>query len=231
MKYRMTIVMILIQYFAIAQYQIDFPIDVKFDPLNSKLSLLKIKKVEQISKYNFYNDSTFLLDTNKSKFLLDYVFTYDSIFQLVSLKYDFRPEIDLNIPSDNSPVQIKIQNADSRLYKFSTGKDTVYYNYYEKEYIYNKGSLELVKIHKPLRWIIDGVYSKEYLPSSEYTENTIKDGVIIKKEIFRDGKLFLTIEYFYMSFNLDGHEIKLIERIIEKSQNQVEKETRINYFR
>jgi hypothetical protein len=223
--------MILIQYFAIAQYQIDFPIDVKFDPLNSKLSLLKIKKVEQISKYNFYNDSTFLLDTNKSKFLLDYVFTYDSIFQLVSLKYDFRPEIDLNIPSDNSPVQIKIQNADSRLYKFSTGKDTVYYNYYEKEYIYNKGSLELVKIHKPLRWIIDGVYSKEYLPSSEYTENTIKDGVIIKKEIFRDGKLFLTIEYFYMSFNLDGHEIKLIERIIEKSQNQVEKETRINYFR
>jgi len=230
MKFLMTVMMILLQYFTIAQYQIDFPNDVKFDPRNSKLSSLKIKKVEQISKYNFYNDSTFLLDTTKSKFLLDYVFTYDSIFQLVSLKYDFRPEIDLNIPSDNSPIQIKIQNADSRLYKFSTGKDTVYYNYYEKEYIYNKGSLELVKIHKPLRWIIDGVYSKEYLPSSECTENTIKDGVIIKKEIFRDGKLFLTTEYFYKSFNLDGREIKLIERIIEKSQNQVEKETRINYF-
>lgn len=230
MKYLMTVMIILLQYFTIAQYQIDFPNDVKFDPRNSKLSSLKIKKVEQLSKYNFYNDSTFLLDTTKSKFLLDYVFTYDSIFQLVSLKYDFRPEIDLNIPSDNSPVQIKIQNADSRLYKFSKGKDTIYYNYYEKEYIYNKGSLELVKIHKPLRWIIDGVYSKEYLPSSERTENTIKDSVIIKKEIFRDGKLFLTTEYFYKSFNLDGREIKLIERIIEKSQNQVEKETRINYF-
>jgi hypothetical protein len=217
------------QYFTIAQNEIDFPYGVKFDPLNPQLSLLKIKKVEQISKYNFYNDTTSLLDSINSEFGLDYVFTYDSIFHLISMKYDFQPEFDLNIPSDDGPVQIMIHNADSRLYKFSMGKDTTYFNYYEKEYIYNYGSLELIKIHKPLRWVIDGVFIQEYLPSSECIENTIRDGIIIKKEIFREGKLSWTTEYYYKSFTIDGREIKLIERIIEKSQTRIERETRINY--
>jgi hypothetical protein len=102
------------QYFTIAQNEIDFPYDVKFDPRNPQLSLLKIKKVERISKHYFYNDTTSLSDTINSEFGLDYVFTYDSIFHLISMKYDFQPEFDLNISSDDGHVQIMIHNL--RLY-------------------------------------------------------------------------------------------------------------------
>jgi len=76
---------------------------------------------------------------------------------------------------------------------------------------------------------MDGVFIQEYLPSSECIENTIRDGIIIKKEIFREGKLSWTTEYYYKSFTIDGREIKLIEQIIEKSQTRIERETRINY--
>lgn len=230
MKYTIHILLILIQFSSIGQDEMDFPYDVKFDPLDHKLKLLKVKKIEQISKHCFYSDSSNIVDTNYTKFNLDYVFTYDSNVRLVSMKYNFLPEFDMNIPSDGGPVQIEIHNAESELYKFAPEKDSSYYNYYEKEFIYNNGEIEVIKIHKPLRWIIDGVYLVENIIERECIENTYDDDLLVKKEIYWDGRLSWIIEYFYKTFTVAGREIKLLDCIIEKNESKIQNEIKIYYF-
>lgn len=232
-KFIISIFFILLGYFTKGQNEINFPVNVKIDPLNYELSLLKIKKIEQISKHYFYIDSCELEDTSFSKFKLDYVFTYDTNFRLISFKYDFVNDISSYNPFQSKDLSIEFHNLESKLYKFSFNNETRTYNYYENEYVYNNGSLDLIKIHKP--WsprfgIIDGVYLKEKVTSQECSENTYINGLLVKKEIYFDGKLTWIYEFNYKTISLDGREIKLLENIIEKNKTKIITETIIKYY-
>lgn len=229
MKYTLIVIFLIVHNCFYAQTKIEFPSDLKFDPLNYELSLLKIKEIEQISKHSYFNSSSQVLDSVNSTFGLDYVLSYDSNNRLISMKYDFAKEFDLNILSDNAPVQIEIHNAEDKLYKFSIGKDTAFYNYYEREYIYSNGSINSIKFHTPIRSFYDGVFIQEHIPMNQCEENIIEKGLLIKKQLFRDGKLTWTIEYYYKTFTINNREINLLERLIEKSENKIQIETRLKY--
>lgn len=223
MKFIITIIYSLILTIAIGQKGVLYE-DLRVDIFDSKFNFLKIKEIEQSKKYTETYKLANGKDTINSYSTIQYVLRYDSLNRIQSVFYDFEKEFSYNdrlLDARNlgqKPVDIILSN--SNLYPFYNGNDTIYYNYYEYTYIYNKlnKQLESIKYSWPLRYIIDGVFLQESKYMDVCYKYTYDNNEITKREMYSEGKLTWTTEYFYNSIYSDGEEIKLLSKIIEKSE-------------
>lgn len=206
--------------------QIDFPEDLMIDPYDGVLGQLNVREIVQY-KINYKNDTI----TNKS---LDYVISFDSLFNLKSLKYDFYFEAILKPGELRSkyPYGMCCSNDSSELYKFNDNT----YNSYEKSFIYENDKLVSIVIKEPKRWlyrgVLDGVYIRPQPDTVVFTEKKFfVANKIVKLEVFRStDDLIYTKEFVYSDFKMEDYTHLVLTKIINKDQNsKTYSETIIEY--
>jgi len=232
MKIILTIFLILTKTIAVGQKGILYD-DLRVDIFDEKIFFLNIKEIEQSRNYTETYKLANGKDTINSYSTIQYVLKYDSLNRIQSVFYDFEKEFSYNervLDARNfgqKPIDVNLSN--SNLYPFYNENDTIYYNYYEYTYIYNKlnKQLESIKYSSSFRYIIDGVFIQEKKYKDVCYKNTYDNNELIKKEMYSDGKLTWTTEYYYKTMLSKEQEIKLLDKIIEKSENN--KKTVIEY--
>lgn len=204
---------------AFCQDTFTFPKELLVDPYSRDLKQLKIKQVEQYHSWVWKPGSS--LEDLDSSFNIDYIVTFDSLQRVSSFKYDFQQEYGGSLMTGpNGPITIYAHNDSSRLKKLIYDSDTVFFNYYENVFSYNDfGEVEQIRVIRPFRSIIDGVFLAEFPKSKEHTDEFFEDGVLILRKFYRDGELIQTEKFEYKTFKEGDHTIKLLHKVFRDTSS------------
>ncbi|MBC9813628.1 hypothetical protein H9Y05_14220 [Crocinitomicaceae bacterium CZZ-1] len=149
----------------------------------------------------------------------EYVLTLDSFGFISALKYDF-------IGSEN------LYGFVNEPYTFITTIDkSSRYDYYMNEYIYDdQYSLSVIKVHKPMPRVIDGIYSKEHIPNQTTSVRIIENEQSETEFIYHDDVLKYVIHYTYKVFSNNQFNKKLlIEKKTAYENGEVASTIRLKY--
>lgn len=215
------ILLIIVPYFAICQDIFTFPDELWVAPYSYNLKQLNIKKVEQYHTWVWKAESTF--EDLDSSFNIDYIVEFDSLQRISSFKYDFKPEFHGPIMSGpEGSITVYIHNDSSRLERTIYASDTVFYNYYENIFIYNElNQLESVKVVRPYRSIIDGVYLAAFPKTKEETDEFFEDGLLTLRKFYRDGELITTERFEYKSYQEGDLTVNLLHKVFRESPSSL----------
>lgn len=224
---------------------LQFPFDINFSPTDARLQRLKIKEIKQVT---IYQDS---LNGDTLSSYIDYLFTYDSLSVLTSLRWNFRQEyfdfyprqaIGGPILTNTVPVG-RFSFGNTHLYL--NPDDSAYYNFVEERYFWKKKRIQRIETFYPKTEAdvdIPSEYHLEmqmagYLPfvtldmidtssfpitiTTSDTRKTYENGHLSKEEILIDGKSIRTIEYHYQSFKLEENAYFFPSKIVTKSDDYV----------
>jgi len=213
------------------QFDFNFPDNVEFDPLNSDLRALDVKKIEQ--SYFSDNDST--------SDILEYIFQYDTLSNLSSFKLSFFSE-KFGIPSKQEiggPIlKNKIhgfgKHGNSRVYYFNK----VPYAYAEYKFSWQSFYIKEVQYSLPNLsskapiehiLILNNPFNKIANPDSIISTKLYTDNRIYKEETKINNTIIKLKEYEYQKITRDDKDYFLLTRIIIiEDNNKIIK--RINYI-
>lgn len=171
---------------------ITLPEDFLIEKETYSYSLLNVKEIEQSKTIPMGNELVSFPE---------YVITLDSFGFISALKYDF-------IKSEN------LYGFVNEPYTFLTTIDkSNRYDYYMNEYIYDDQyslSLSAIKVHKPMPRVIDGVYSKEYIPTKTTYVRTVESEQSETEQVYYDDVLNYVIHYTYEIFSNEQFTKKLL---------------------
>lgn len=198
---------------ALSQEIFSFPENLLADPYAYEIKQLKIKRIKQThtSYWNTNNGFTKI----DSSFYFDYIVEYDSLGRITSYKYDFELEYGGSLISDpEGSITVYFHNDSSRLERIIGSEDTIYYNYYENVFLYNGfNQIESIKVIRPYRSIIDGVYLVEHPKEAMRIEELYSDNLLIKRTKYANNVLVLTETFEYEAFKIGENPVHLLSGV------------------
>ncbi len=191
-----------------AQAQIYFHKDLPFDPLNSDIKDLKVKKIEVYSTK--WDDSL--------KIELDYVVFYDSLYRMSSLFFvDLYSDETHFSQLDQEYQDIFNKNDSTHLYYFISNDSVKKLIFNRLDYIYDSpfsDEFSEIKLSGG-GGISSGIYLKGYNGTHSIT-NVYENNLLVKKEYKskreNEDETISTEYYVYEVFKTDKKEIKLLSK-------------------
>ncbi|GAB5416084.1 MAG: hypothetical protein Crog3KO_06980 [Crocinitomicaceae bacterium] len=206
------------QFSSFAQDSFTFPENLHADPYSYALKQLKVKSIEQRSHWIKPNRTdTTIIDTST---FLQYAVDYNESNKVVSFKYDFEREYDLNgMDARDARILRAYRNDSSRLHLRISNGDSTYYNYYENIFHYDDyHGLMRIEVVSPSRMFIDGVYmrppSAKVITTKDYYENV----KISKREVFEDDTLIKTLYFEYLVVSDKSSTYYLLSKLEEHTE-------------
>ncbi|RYM33411.1 hypothetical protein ERX46_10750 [Brumimicrobium glaciale] len=238
MKHVLLTLLLITSLFSYGQFQFVFPDNIEFEPNNSNLNILGVKKVEQYSISKSSSDSIFGDKT------LDYIFEYDSLSRLKSWKYDFKNE-SFEVHKQEGFSEAKVYHythGNANIIKFFNGSTKVNYNYSECKFTWENHRLKTVfyehaKYDQRNQGFNHGAFTFIDLSRFHPTiEKVYEEERIIEKTTFYEKRLKTFSKYKYKAFTVpkSGEILLLLDAIVvkhfdEKGLEEYEVIKQINY--
>jgi len=228
---------------SLGQMAFQFPSGLKVNPYDSHFfPLLGAAnfKMKRITQYRYFD--RFTMDTlvpGKKDFHPEFVIDYDSLGRVFSMKYDFQLHLSkmkfVNGRLQIDSIELVTKQDSTHLLLFTIDSITRIYNYYENNLKYGSNELLQVEIVSPLRFgfrgVLDGVYVANKDPQeicTTFVRNTSE--ALIRTEIFKDGILDASTDYYYDSFEINGSTLTLLIKVVDTISSVVKEHLIIYEF-
>jgi hypothetical protein len=212
--------------------QVYLPKDFEIDVDHYYLKDLNVKQIIQSHSHKF-KDSTY--------FRPEYVVDLDTLGRIKSFKYDFKLDF-RTLKFDGVTIDFIVKDS-SGLFQY----DSLWYNFYTNNYIYDDIKLMSILINQPNRpiayGVLDGVYIKEFkenLLIKHREEIYYSEGRISKIQKYDETGMLSEVKYSYKAFKYKQQEYFLKTKIVTKTRryfggtigpfNYEESEIRIEYI-
>ncbi|MDX2361380.1 MAG: hypothetical protein QNK23_11285 [Crocinitomicaceae bacterium] len=208
-----------------------FPEDLMIDPHASVYGDLKVKRIEQynVNRDNIGHDS---INGIPKHYTLEYVIDYDSSQQISSFRHHFhRAPINIIIKT-REDIRSIYERSPRGLYLFEAADTLLLYQHYTSTYIYGKyGGLD--KIDWSASWRPERIngWARGVPKDYEVLEKFFHDdqGLLIRKEVYRDGQLWSKIIYEYKQTGSDPNWYAVNFILVKATETLGDYETFIEY--
>lgn len=218
---KVLIYLLILPTFAFCQEEFTFPDELLANPYSYELKQLGIKRIEQ-SHITYWNSNNGFTKIDSS-FYFDYILAFDTLGRIASFKYDFQKEYEGSVMAGpEGPITVYFHNDSSRLEPVIRFEDTVFYNYYENVFLYNEfNQIESIRVIRPYRAVIDGVYLAEHPKSKVHIEELYNDDLLIQRSHYTDDSLYFTETFEYQPFWTGEKQIQLLHRVTNNNPRTI----------